>query len=314
MKPSTTTGSAQTVVIDLGGTNVRAGLVDTNGTLIDHAKEAVRSGSEPEQIVELMTRMARSGKPDLAVVGSPGRIDRAAGRVLRARNLPLTDLSKLSTAYLSERTGLPVELAGDAELAAVGESYFGAGSTIGTTAYLTFSTGVGAAAVVDGVVFSGPIGGFQIGFMRSMGPDRPIADVLASGQRMQALAEALGRPIDYCGARELANSGDEPGSLARDALDDIHAAGVSMAVLMCHVCTPDILVIGGGLARATEGFLAAEIDRRIKDQEFSGISWSVAVREAACGDDAGLMGAAAWPLARPTARKATEFTSSRERA
>lgn len=296
------TGSAQTVAVDLGGTNVRAGLVDANGVLLVHAKEPVRSGSEPEQIVELMIRMARSGNPERAVVGSPGRIDRVAGRVLRARNLPQTNLDQLSEAYLSERSGLPVEIAGDAELAAVGESYFGAGTTVGTTAYLTFSTGVGAAAVVDGVVLSGRVGGFQIGFVRSTGLERPITDTLASGQRMQALAKALGRAIDYRGARDLASGRDEPAVLAREALDDIHTGAVSMAVLMCHICTPDVLVIGGGLARATEGFLAAEIDRRIKDEEFSGVSWNVAVREAACGDDGGLVGAAAWPMARPVAR------------
>lgn len=303
------TGSAQTVVVDLGGTNVRAGLVDARGTLIDHAREPVRSGSEPDQIVELMTRMARSGHPDLAVVGSPGRIDRAAGRVLRARNLPQTNLDHLSAAYLSERVGLPVELAGDAELAAVGESYFGAGTIDGTTAYLTFSTGVGAAAVTDGVVLSGRVGGFQIGFLRSTGLDRPIADVLASGQRMQALARSLGRPIDYRGTRELAAGTGGDAALAREALDDIHAGAVSMAVLMCHVCTPDVVVVGGGLARATEGFLVAEIDRRIRDEAFSGISWTVAVREAARGDEAGLVGAAAWPLARPFPRPAALWTS-----
>jgi glucokinase len=307
-------GSAQILAVDLGGTSVRAGLVDARGKLIDHVKELARKGSEPQQIADLMTRMARSGQPSMAVVGVPGRVDRIAGRVLRARNLPLTDLSQLSAVYFSERIGLPVELVGDAELAAVGESYFGAGSTVGTTAYLTFSTGVGAAAVVDGVVLSGRIAGLQIGFVRSLGPDRPMADELASGQRIQALSKLLGRPIDYRGARALASHGGEFAAAAREALDDIHAAAVSIAILMCHTCSADVVVVGGGLALATEGFLVAEIDRRIKDREFSGVSWDVSVRQAARGDEAGLLGAAAWPLARPTTGKASEFASSRRSA
>lgn len=310
MNPSAKPRSAQIVVVDLGGTNVRAGLVDATGVLLDHVKEPVRSGSEPQQIVELMIRMARQGSPERAVVGTPGRIDRPAGRVVRARNLPLTDLDQLSSAYLSERTGLAVELAGDAELAAVGESYFGAGSTTGTTAYLTFSTGVGVAAVSDGFVLSGRIGGLQIGFVRSLGFDRPIADVLGSGQRILALGEALGRPIDYRGARAVASGDDESAALARSAIEDISDAAVSIAVMMCHICTPDILVIGGGLARATEGFLAAEIDRRIKDEDFSGVSWNVTVREAALGDHAGLLGGAAWQRARPLAMQAAALLST----
>jgi glucokinase len=310
----TFSGSVQILAVDLGGTSVRAGLLDSHGNLIDHVKEAARKGSEPQQILDLMTRMARSGQPALAVVGVPGRVDRLAGRVLRARNLPSTDLSQLSASYFSDRIGLPVELAGDAELAAVGESYFGAGSTVGSTAYLTFSTGVGAAAVVDGVVLSSRIAGLQIGFLRSLGPHRPMADELASGQRIQALSKLLGRPIDYRGALTLASGGGELAPAAREALDDIHAAAVSIAVLLCHTCSVDVLVVGGGLALATEGFLVAEIDRRIKDREFSGVSWDVSVRQAALGDEAGLLGAAAWPLARPMTRKAVELASSRRSA
>jgi glucokinase len=298
---SSASDAAQTVVVDLGGTNVRAGLVDAAGTLIDHVKEPVRSGSEPEQIVELMIRMARQGNPKRAVMGTPGRIDRPAGRVVRARNLPWTNLDELSAAHLSDHTGLEVELAGDAEVAAVGESYFGAGSTTGTTAYLTFSTGVGVAAVSDGVVLSGRIGGLQIGFCRSLGFQRPIADVLGSGQRILALGEAIGRPVDFRDARELAAGSGGTASLARAAIDDIGNAAVSIAVMMCHICTPDIIVVGGGLARATEGFLVEEIDRRIRDEDFSGVSWPVAVRDAACGDHAGLLGGAAWQRARPLA-------------
>jgi glucokinase len=126
------------------------------------------------------------------------------GTVLRARNLPRTNLDHLSATHLSGRTGLSVDLAGDAELAAVGESYFGAGTTIGTTAYLTFSTGVGTGVVIDGRVPAGPVGAYQVGWVRSLGLDRPIADALGSGQRIHALAEALGHAIDYRGARELA--------------------------------------------------------------------------------------------------------------
>jgi glucokinase len=292
-------GSVQTVAVDLGGTSVRAGLVDARGNLIDYVKEGVRRGSEPQQIAGLMARMSRSGQPASAVVGVPGRVDRVAGRVLRARNLPETELSQLSASFFSELIGLPVELAGDAELAAVGESYFGAGATVGSTAYLTFSTGVGAAAVVDGILLSGRISGLQIGFVRSLGPNRPMADELASGQRLEALSKIVGRHIDFRGAFVLASGGGAFAAESRAALDDIRAAAVSIAVLMCHVCSADVVVVGGGLALASEGSLVTEIDRRIKDHDFSYVSWDVSVRAAARGDQAALLGAAAWPLARP---------------
>jgi predicted NBD/HSP70 family sugar kinase len=78
---------------------------------------------------------------------------------------------------------------------------------------------------------------------------------------------------------------------------------------MCHACTPDLIVVGGGLARATEGALTAGIARRLADRDFSNVSWDVSVRDAARGDEAGLAGAAAWWQARPE----TQSTAQRRR-
>lgn len=294
-------GAAQIVVIDLGGTTVRAALANADGTLSTQIKEPLRFGRAPEQVVELMTRVAREGEAVSAVVGLPGRVDHEAGRLCAARNLPATELDALSATSLSAATGLAVELAGDAELAAVGEAYFGAGGRDGAMAYLTFSTGVGAAAVIDGRVMSGRVSGFQIGFLPLLGADRSILDVLGSGQRIHELSAELGRELDYRALSALARAAEESTAsrAAARAHADIFAATSAAAILMCHVCSPEVLVIGGGLARGAGDDILREIDRRIRDTESSHVTWDVEVRPALRGDDAGLVGAAAWSRARP---------------
>ncbi|MFB8351190.1 ROK family protein [Streptomyces niveus] len=297
--------AAQCVAVDLGGTTVRAALVDRSGVLTARLKEPVRHGAAHEQVAGLMSRIAAGSNAVSAVVGLPGRVDHVEGRLHVARNLPSTDLDRLSAAHLSEVTGLAVELAGDAELAAIGESYFGAGATTATTAYLTLSTGVGAAAVSDGRVLSGRLSGFQIGFLHLLGAGRPMIEDLGSGQRVHQVARELGRDVDYRTLTELASaSGTSPQErrareLAAGALADIADVATAAAVLLCHVVSPDVLVVGGGLARAAGAPLLDELDRRIRDTAASHVSWDVDVRAALCGDDAGLAGAAAWHLAKP---------------
>lgn len=300
-----TSDAARRLAVDLGGTTARAALVDRDGVPTALLKEPVRHGAAHEQVADLMNRVAAGTEAVSAVVGLPGRVDHVEGRLHVARNLPATDLDRLSAAYLSEATGLAVELAGDAELAAVGESYFGAGATTGTTAYLTLSTGIGAAAVAEGRVLSGRVSGFQIGFLHLLGAGRPMIEDLGSGQRVLKVARELGTDVDHRTLTELAAAtGTSPATrrareLAAGALTDIADAAGAAASLLCHVVSPDVLVVGGGLARAAGAHLLGELDRRIRDTTASHVSWDVEVRAARLGDDAGLAGAAVWHLAGP---------------
>lgn len=318
MTSFSTGDAAQVVAVDLGGTTARAALVDRSGTVTARLKEPVRHAAVHEQVADLMTRIAAGTDAVSAVVGLPGRVDHVEGRLHVARNLPSTDLGRLSAAHLSEATGLAVELAGDAELAAIGEAYFGAGSTSGTTAYLTLSTGVGAAVVSDGRVLSGRVSGFQIGFLHLLGAGRPMIEDLGSGQRVREVARALGRDVDYRALTDLASgTGTAPTERraresAAGALADIADVAAAAAILLCHVVSPDVLVVGGGLARAAGAHLLDELDRRIRDTAGSHVSWDVEVRAAQCGDDAGLAGASAWHLAQPIAVAAAADRLSRK--
>ena len=146
MGPSDAVGSV--LAADIGGTQMRAAMVRPDGTVLNRRTERTpRHAEAPAALVELISSAATEfGRDQVshAVVGLPGGVDYEAGRLLFAPNLPPEWPDQLTCDSLAERLGMPVCIANDADLAAVGEAYFGAGRGGTDVAYLTISTGVGA--------------------------------------------------------------------------------------------------------------------------------------------------------------------------
>ena len=138
------------------------------------------------------------GAPSHAVVGLPGAVDYEAGRFLWAPNLPAQWPDQLSADGLSAQLGLPVSIANDADLAAVGEAWFGAGATSPAVAYLTISTGIGAGVVNGGRVLRGTRSLAEVGHVvidwRAWRDGAPsTVEELGSGSGVARLARR-GRP------------------------------------------------------------------------------------------------------------------------
>ena len=146
--------------IDLGGTNVAAGLVDEAGKLLGKASVPTPQGAEPvadaiAAAAELAAKDAGVERKQVKSVGltAPGIIDPEKGIVFRAvnmglENVPLVDL-------VSQRLDLPGVLENDANAAALGEYVAGAGRGYGSLLAITLGTGVGAGAVLDGKLYTG---------------------------------------------------------------------------------------------------------------------------------------------------------------
>jgi glucokinase len=280
----------EVVALDLGGTHVRAARVSSDGSLHHRVRQPTAHTECPHQLIDLLRRLA-DDSVESAVLGLPGRVDRASGTLQHARNLPATWTTYLRRAWLQDHTGLAVELAGDVELAAVGEAWFGSGVPDGDTVYLSFSTGVGAAATSSGRILAGRRAGFQIGYVRMPGDSGQLLDVLASGQAIRAYNEHSGKePTDVVGLLARADTGDE---VAQRCWAGILEYACWTAEFLCHVCVPDVIVVGGGLAAAGERLLEPIADA-VRRNGTPGRTGAIAVRAAALGDDAALKGAAVW--------------------
>jgi glucokinase len=263
--------------VDLGGTNIRGGIVTRDGE-IQHfrsVRTAARGGvyAIVDQIVELAEEVfAEYGSRLTAGVGivAPGPLEPKAGIVRFAPNLPGWENVPLSR-LLEERLQMPVVLGNDGNCAALGESMFGAGKNVENLIYLALGTGLGAGIIHQGQLIEGVAGvGGEVGHV----------SIDANGSR--CTCGGIGCMEAYIGGWAIARHGEmavhsERSSLIREiagdgqitaevvakaaeqgdsaAIDIFARGGRALAVgvgSLVNVFNPELIVIGGGLARAGE--------------------------------------------------------------
>jgi glucokinase len=284
---------------DIGGTHMRAALVHANGSVLHRRTEPTpRHAEAPAALVELIASTAAEFGQDQvshAVVGLPGGIDYSAGRLLFAPNLPREWPEQLTEEALSGRLGgLSVSIANDADLAAVGEAYFGAGRDGNDVAFLTVSTGIGAGVLHGRRLLHGRYSAAELGHTvidwRAWQAGEPATlEELGSGSALARLSREQGLgDLDAVGIETAALEGDERAVEIWQSAVVACAVGVANLV-MCF--SPDTVVIGGGLGRQPEFFTA------VLDEMYARPARHPAGLNIVCselGDDAGLSGAAAW--------------------
>lgn len=291
--------SEVTVAVDLGGTHVRAALVDDAGTVIGRVRrETPADAPTPEVVVELIAEVTGgcgpAERPARAVIGLPGLVDHEADRLFHAPNLPPTWTEHLSRTWLSARTGLEVALANDADLAAVGESSFGAGRGHRDVVYVTISTGVGAGLVVDDRLVRGALSGGELGHTvidrtaAAAGQPCTVED-LGSGTAIARLAAEAGLRERGPALADLVRSGDPTATAIWTSA--IEAVAIGLANL-AWIVTPGIVVVGGGVGM--NGDLVLPIVQAGLERYGPAEVPPIAVANAALGDDAALAGAARW--------------------
>lgn len=289
------TGQAPILVADMGGTRLRVALVSQDGEVVAREEHATpRDGMHPQMLVSSLSSLASVGGPLQAVVGVPGPIDYDEGALLWAPHLPPAWVAGLTSSALSAELGMPVSLANDADLATVGECWFGAGRRSQDVAYVTVSTGVGAGVVLRRRLVRGRRSLAELGHTvidaQALWQSRPATvEELGSGSAIAARAKEAGLGMDAAQLAEAARHG-EP------AAEEIWA-GAARAVAVglhnfCLLFAPELVVLGGGVGRSP-GFADA-LRAALSDSAAAGRSLAADLVLAELGDDAGLVGGAAW--------------------
>ena len=281
------------MAVDLGGTNMRAAVVDDTGRIVDRVRAATPHDMPTiDPLLDLVRPLAGRRDVDDAVVAVPGRVDHELGTLLNAPNLPRRWPTLLTGATLEAALGLPVVLANDADVAAVGEAHFGAARGHRDVVYVTISTGIGAGILVGGRLVRPRCSAGEVGHtvvdraLAAAGGDGTV-EGLGSGPAMARRARAVG--LDAVGADlvRLVEAGDP---VARTVWDDAMFAAALGVVNLAHLVCPSIIVIGGGVGRNGE-LVNAPIRGALK--RFGPPGPTITVATAALGDDPGLVGAAA---------------------
>lgn len=299
--------------VDVGGTSVKLGFFDTEGTLLDKWEIPTRTVDEgshilPDVAESIQKKIAEKQVSPEAIVGvgigAPGPID-SKGVVYKAVNLGWNIFSIKDK--LEEYLDFPVMAGNDANVAALGEMWKGGGLGSSNLIMVTLGTGVGGGIIVDGKILTGFTGaGGEIGHIHVEDAE---TEVCGCGNRgcLEQYASATG--IARLANRMLEKS-DKDSILrggrisARTVFDAVKAKdpfamevaeefgrylGNGLATIAC-VVNPEVIVIGGGVSNAGE-VLMDYICPYYEKNVFHG-SKSVKFSLATLGNDAGIYGAA----------------------
>ena len=304
-----------TVGVDVGGTSVRAGVVDADGAVLDTARTPTpRSETALEAavagVVAKLASRHRIAAVGLALAGfvTPDRRVVRFAPHLSWRDAPVAD-------RIAARIGLPVVVEHDANAAALAERHFGAASGAGTTVFVALGTGVGAALLLDGVLYRGAYGvAPELGHLQVVPDGRPCPcgksgcwERYCSGTALATTAVELmardpgGSPllsrlaggdpqrVTGAGVAVAARDGDP---VACAAMDDLARwLGIGLA-LVADVFDPELVVIGGGVSESAPLFLDEAREHYAAALTGAGRRPLARIRTAQLGEAAAVVGAA----------------------
>jgi len=310
--------------IDLGGTKILTAVANTEGKMLsrDHSITPAKEGPDVvvKSILESVGRaldQAHIAAADLTAIGlgAPGLSNPETGILFTSPNLPgwkdvpLRDI-------IAKELGKEAFLINDANAAAVGELYFGAGRGARNFIYITVSTGIGGGIIIDGKIYTGPTGtAGELGHMviDDEGPqcncgNKGCWETLASGTALSREARhrikegAATSIMKYAGGNiekidaeaihEAAQAGDKVANelIARTA----YYLGVGLANLV-NIFNPEVIIIGGGLSNIGDMLLKPafeEAGRRAFRQSYQAVRFA----RAELGRNSGVLGAAAYAI------------------
>ncbi len=305
--------------IDLGGTNIKAGVVDEKYTIVATAKCKTRMPRPAEDIIADMASTARKAveaagltMDDIACVGvgSPGTCNEETGVVEYANNLRFENvpLRRLLSGLLDKE----VFIGNDANAAALGETLAGAARGARSSVCITLGTGVGGGIILDGKIYSGfNFAGAELGHTVIVMDGEPCTcgrngcwEAYASatalinqtrrameahpGSEMWKLAGNLDK-VDGRTAFDAMRRGDAAGKAVVDAYIHYIACGL---INMINIFQPEILCIGGGICKEGDT-LVTPLRKEIEDARYSkSCENQTRLCVAELGNDAGIIGAA----------------------
>jgi len=310
--------------IDLGGSKILTVVTNTRGDIISRDYRPTPAAQGSEAVIEEILKSVDSASEQAGIaiaelraigVGAPGISNPETGVVFTSphlpgwKNVPLRDI-------IQSKLGKKTFLINDANAAALGELYFGAGRGARNLIYITISTGIGGGIIIDSELYTGAIGAAgEVGHM-TIDDKGPLCDcgntgcweTLASGSALaqkakQRIKEGVGTSIlDYIGgdlekvtAKVIQTAAEHGDTLARELIADTgYYVGVGLANLI-NIFNPEVIVIGGGLSNM--GNMLLEPAYKVAgERAYKEAYQAVRFALAELGGNSGVLGAVAFAL------------------
>ncbi len=306
--------------IDLGGTNIVAGVVDENYKIVATSKVKTNCPRPSEEIIDDMAKVALDAiaKAGLTVddidgfgVGSPGSIEAETGKIIYSNNLEFYDVPLGE--MLEERIGKKFYVDNDANAAAYGEFIAGAGKGTNHFVAITLGTGVGGGVIIDRKIFSGSNGaGAELGHTVIQMNGEPCSCGRNGCWEAYASATALIRQtrqamlrypesvmwklcdgnldnISGLTAFNAMRSGDMAGKMVVDQYINYVAVGIANVI---NIFQPDVICIGGGVSKEGDTLINPIKEFVLGENYARNIATKTVIKTADLGNDAGIIGAA----------------------
>ncbi|MCL1995445.1 MAG: ROK family protein [Defluviitaleaceae bacterium] len=300
--------------VDLGGTNIAAGITDQKGKLIYKDSIKTRKGVEPEEIIKDIYEIASRVISDQGLtekdiqhigIGIPGTIDYRANVIEYAPNIgPKTGFENVPIGkIMAQYTNIPILVENDANCAALGEAMQGAARNYNNSLVVTLGTGVGVGVVIDGKLMRGNVEtGHHI--INTTGPvcgcgrkgcleayvsaTALIRDAKAANS--PKILELAGGDVNDIEAKNVFDAAETDDPKACELIEN-YLFYLSIGFSNFANCYPvQAIIIGGGIGKQGDKLITPLLERLRKNA--LGGTWTVDILTAELGNDAGIIGAA----------------------
>lgn len=308
------------VGIDLGGTNIKAGVVTESGELLNKVSIKTNADRAMEEIITDMGKLAKQAIEEAGIsesdvsaigIGSPGTPDNKAGTLVYATNLPFTNAPMRK--IIREVIDLPVYIDNDANCAAMAESVSGAAADVADSVTITIGTGIGCGVIINNRIFSGfnqagsefghtvlVAGGQQCscgrkGCFEAYGSASALARMTEEAAKKNP-DSALNPMIEENGGRSNARipfdamkAGDATAAEVVESYLEYLSEGLANAI---NTFMPEVLLIGGGVCNEGDSLMIPLREKTMSKPFFGPGVRKTEIRVAKMGNDAGIVGAA----------------------
>ena len=298
--------------IDLGGTNVRTLLVGEKGATYSEVKDNTERENGPDYVCAKIIRQIESLDTSVCGglegvsgigIGVPGPVDTVNGTMIMATNLPGFENYPICD-KLADRFNLPVFIDNDANVAGLAEALLGAGKNYPTCYYVTISTGIGGAFIVDGKLVSGGRGhAGEIGNIIVKNNGYKFGGLNPGAVEGEASGTAITRKGKEILGDDVVNHAGDVFRLAAEGnlkAKSIVVEGVSQLATMfaniAHTVDPHCFVIGGGVMKSREYFLDS-LEEQFNSKIHVGMRGHIPLLKTEL-EDCGAIGAAMLPMSR----------------
>ena len=312
--------------VDIGGTKVAVGLVDSRGTILARSRSPMAANRQSQDglqsvtdAIDTLLRDRRAKAAQAIGISIPGWVDASHKILLGATNIPCWHNFPLAR-EVTKRYGMPARIENDANAAALAEAVWGAGASYRNVFYVTLGTGVGTGFVVSGKIYSGATGAGGEGGHVTIdfrGPlcgcgKRGCIEAYASGTAIARRARELLSERAANGSRTLALAHGKVEDVTSEIVSAAAAEGDQFAIdvlneaagrlgiwlgTIIDLLEPEVIVLGGGVGHV----MASRIEQIRQSLETWAISprWrDIPIVEARYGSESAIVGAAALCLSK----------------